>query len=298
MFYIILQERKKLITYYSFNEINKKEIDERLEVSKNHKFLYDSVNKEIKYYDSIDNKKCYVNYFDEIFFEVAKSNKKPIEYKFLACHITEEYKNITDENISLEIRGTRTLKINEYNCYDNTDIKVIFSENAFAFIEKFKESTNKFEKIYVLFLLAHAYNLYNQKFIREISLNYKKGNFKEIIELRKKIFVFDLNCFFINPVDYKKQQLNSLWKYMQNIYFVEQNHKEMKSQINDLVYLIEIDLKERAEREKEIAEELYLKRTNILTLIAIVIAMFSLISAYKDFSEMGGVEYLKYLIGL
>ena len=47
------------------------------------------------------------------------------------------YMIITNEEISNELRGTKTLNIDETNCYDNSDIKVVFSENGFAFISKF-----------------------------------------------------------------------------------------------------------------------------------------------------------------
>lgn len=104
-----------------------------------------------------------------------------------------------------------------------------------------------------------------------------------MIEVRKEISIFDLNYFFSNPVDYKKQQLYTLWAYLNSIYKVEKNREEMKNQVKDLVDLIEIELKNLAEKKDK-------NRTFWLTVFGLLITMFSLVSAYKDVKEMGWIS--------
>lgn len=50
-----------------------------------------------------------------------------------------------------------------------------------------------------------------------------------MIEVRKEIYIFDLNYFFSNPVDYKKQQLYTILNYLNSLYKIEKNREEMKN---------------------------------------------------------------------
>lgn len=312
-----------MIKYYSFKEVNREVICGIEEVNKNHKFLYESLNRDIKYYEDSSSKKKYINYFDKVYFEISEFESKPKKFDFLACYM---HKDISDEDISINLRGSKTLKIKDSNCYDNTDIKTVFSENGFAFIEKFGDQSIKFERIYISFLLAHAYNLYSEKLMLEVSKSYTNNNLRKMLELRKEIYIFDLNCFFSNPVNYKYQQQHTIWSYLSRIYSVEQNHKEMKSQIKDLVNLIEIDIKdkeinerlkekEKREKEKEEEDKRYRemlkrekerdrkleeekeketkrssRRTNILTFLGVLFAAFSIGSVYADLVELGALS--------
>ena len=252
-----------MIKYYSFIEVTKKKIKNKRLIHKNHKFLYESVNSEIKYYIDNETEKEYINYFDRVLFEIIKTNFKPDSknYNFFACHI---YKKDSDDKdidisnleISKKLRNSKTLTIDATNSYDTDHLKVVYSETGFAFIAKeYEEQIDMFEKNYILYLLAHAYNLYTEKLIEEISLCYKENNFERMLELRKEIYIFDLNCFFINPVNYQRQQLHTLWGYLQKNYLVDEKHKEMKSQAKDLVNLIELQYREDEKKEREVQKE-------------------------------------------
>ena len=230
-----------------------------------------------------DTNKEYINYFDKVYFEIDISDRKSTKCDFFACYIPNEKKDIKNEEISEELRGTKTLNIDETNCYDNSDIKVIFSENGLAFIPKFNEQKDKFERVYLLYLLAHTYNIYTKRTIIDVSNSYNSKELGKMIEVRKEISIFDLNYFFSNPVDYKKQQLYTLWIYLNSIYKVEKNRDEMKNQVKDLVDLIEIELKNISEKKDK-------NRTFWLTVFGLLITMFSLVSAYKDIKEMGWIS--------
>ncbi|WP_122894119.1 hypothetical protein [Arcobacter peruensis] len=300
-----------MIRYYGFKEIRGSELYDKQKITKNHKFLYESVNSEINYYKSDDIKMSYINYFKKIFFEIKELESKSKKADFFAYHISGDKKDISNMEISKLLRNSDTLKINESNCYDNKDIKVVFSENGFVFIAKFDEQIDKFERIYILYLLAQAYNLYTEKLMMDVSSSYKNENFNKMLTLRKEIYSFDLSCFFSNPVNYKKQQMHTIWSFLHDIYSVEENHKEMKSQVEDLVNLIEIDIREKEKeeriKEKEKEERLYrqrkeerveenekqnkkaFKRTMLLTGFGVLIAMFSLGSVYADLVELGAL---------
>lgn len=272
-----------MIKYYCFNEVEKSDLNGKVEIKKNHKFLNELIQEKVTYFKDENTNKEYINYFDKVYFEIDISNRKSTKCDFFGCYIPSEKKDITNEEISNELRGTKTLNINETNCYDNSDIKVVFSENGFAFISKFEEQKDKFERIYVLYLLAHTYNVYTKKTIIDVSNSYNSKELEKMIEVRKEISIFDLNYFFSNPVDYKKQQLYTLWAYLNSIYKVEKNREEMKNQIKDLVDLIEIELKNLAEKKDK-------NRTFWLTVFGLLITMFSLVSAYKDVKEMGWIS--------
>lgn len=268
-----------MIKYYCFKEVDKNSLNGKTETIKHHKFFNEIIQEKITYFKDEKTNKEYINYFDKVYFQIEISDNKVNKCDFFACYIPSDKKNISNEDISNELRGTKTLKIDETNCYDNIDIKVVFSENGFAFISKFNDQKDKFERVYVLYLLAHTYNLYTQQIISEISNSYKSKELQKMLDLRKEIYIFDLNYFFSNPVNYKKQQLHSIWEYLNKIYCVETNRKEMKSQVKDLVELIEIEQKEQSDKKEK-------NRILWLTVFGLLITMFSLVSAYKDIKEM------------
>lgn len=277
-----------MIKYYSFKEVDKSKLNGKGLIIKKHQFLYSSLNKKIKYY--IDNKteKEYINYFDRVFFEIIKTDYKPDakKYDFFACHIYKKDNDdkdidITDSDISKELRNSKTLTIDDSNSYNTDHLKIVYAERGFAFIaKKFKEQADMFEKNYILYLLAHAYNLYSEKLMKEISDYYEKGNDDEILKVRKEIYIFDLNCFFVNPVYNKNHQIHNLWTYLEKIYKVEQNHNQMKYQVKDLVNLIEMDLKDNENKRAS-------RRTAILGIIGLMITTLSIGSVYADLVGLG-----------
>lgn len=277
-----------MIKYYAFKKIEKSIFNKinKKKIKKNNKFLYESLNNTIEYYANLEKDIEYISYFGKVYFEISMSDEKlkPNEYDFLGCHIFDD-KETSDLSISQNLRGSSTLKVTDNNCYESVDVKVVFAERSFAFISKFNNynQKSKFEKIYILYMLAHAYNLYTEMLLLEVSNSYKNNDFERMIKLRKEIYIFDLNCFFSNPVYYERHQLNSLWCYVESIYKVEKKYIEVKTQIKDFVSLIEVLLKE--EENKKISQ-----RTFYLTLIGSIIALFSLFGAYKDFKEVFGIK--------
>ncbi len=289
-----------MIKYYSFKEVSSKEVSNTELVIKNNKYLHESIYSEIKYYKDTSTNKEFISYFDKVYFEIVEHKSKPSNFELFACYFSAENQEVTDEQISSNLRGSKTLIIDKTNSYKNSDIEVIFSENGFAFVEKFGDQTIKFEKICISFLLAQAYNLYIEKLMLMVSKSYNNDELKNMIDLRKEIYIFDLKYFFHNPVNHKNQQQHKIWEVIRKLYSVEEYHKEVKSQIKDLVNLIEMDLKEKeknekqAEKEKE--EKLYKekqieseKRTNRLTWIGIIFAAISIGSVYADLVQLGAV---------
>lgn len=260
---------------YCIKEINKSEF-KGFDIYKcdNPKFLYENLNNEIKIYDHLETEVKFFDFFGKIFFKVEKENISLEKYnlkrinneltsqdnEYHCFYISEN--TLTNGEISILLRGSTTLDINKKNSYENPDIKVVFSERAFLFINKFdKSQEDKFENILTLYLLSHAYNLYSEKTMNEIILFHKKNNVKDMLKKRKEVYSFNLSCYFSNPVKYNRHQLHNLWTYLYQLNFVNVNHQEIKSQMEDLINLVAIDRKEFEQKEledqKRISEERY-----------------------------------------
>lgn len=378
---------------YKYNEIKKeKYIKKQIEIYENTKFFYKSLNEKVKYFidKEGDIEVIYLNFFDEVYFfvEIEEINEdiKTFTVKklkdvnkelkmnndYYSLYLTGDGLGLNEERISYLLRGSKSLNSTNYNCYDNTDVKVTFSENTFVCINKFnitnettrKSQRDKFRRISILYLLAHVYNMYTERLIYDVSNSIENKEITKMLNLRDSIYIFDLKFFFNNPVNYRFHQLYAIWAYLQEIYSVEQNHKEMKSQVEDFVNIIEVRNREsekqereyvraqeelkieeerkqeklrrdaekqereneriheqlRREKEKEEREEerreeqirkekekeereiirmseedKFNKKTKRLTQLAVAIALISLVSAYKDFDELGGVKYIKSL---
>ncbi|UTJ05709.1 hypothetical protein [Arcobacter roscoffensis] len=353
---------------YKINEIKEEEFKEfQSKGLDNTKFFYKSLNEKIKYYRYKDF--IYLDFFEKVYFRIdieglelnivdfdsnslkEKNRKLKKENDYYSLYISKNELNLNDEQISYLLRGSKSLKFLEFNTYKNVDIEVTFSENTFVCKNNFdnsKSSTkkaqlDKFLRINILYLLAHVYNMYTERLMYEVSKSLDNEQNKKMLELRRDIYIFDLKYFFYNPIDYRWHQLYNIWPYLKEIYSVEHNHREMKSQVEDLVNLIEFnnrDIEKKEKEEKRLEEEKryrkiqedkdkerkeeerryrkqkdeYLKekekdeerrnlenlefnkKTKRLTKIAIAIALISLVSAYKDFEELGGVKYIKSII--
>ncbi|MBP7769498.1 MAG: hypothetical protein KA055_00085 [Aliarcobacter sp.] len=312
---------------YSLKEPNKKSyLNSTKDVFSNPKFLYDNLNNEIKIYkDEHQNISCY-NFFQKISFELNKIvisstckdfkeiNNSLNNCEYMCFYISQKEIDLNDENISLLLRGSNTLIINEKNSYDNIDIKVVFSEKGFVFINKFtKDQIDKFQNILTLYLLSHAYNLYTEQIMSEITTLHKENKIEKMLKIKKEVYGFNLSCFFSYPVKYNRHQLNQLWSYLNDMYFIKDKHLEMKYQIEDLINLVEMNKKEQEKLDKEVQERLeekrykevqeqreldnihFNKKAEKLTKIALFIAVISLLSlvgAYKDFKDLDGITYI------
>lgn len=252
-----------------------------------HKFLYQSVKDEIILYEESESSNIKIYCIFGFYFLIAKAAnctsvdeirisdfKKLDDSQAYYGHYFDNLK--ADEDISQSLRNSNTLKISDINCYDNSDIKVVFAESGFVVCSKLNLSAeDKFDRVLLLFLLSLAYNLKAEKLLQDVSNSYKKSSYEDMILLRDEIYAFDLNCYFYNPVKQNKHQVYNIWNLISQNYDVKIKHDEIKSQVVDLTGIIEL-------KHKSILEENAQKSTTKLNIIMIILAAASFISIFKD----------------
>ncbi|MFQ6341951.1 hypothetical protein [Campylobacter sp. VTCC 70190] len=214
--------------------------------------------------------------------QYCKFRKDVIEYKAIC---TDE-KNITDEEISQNLRGSFTLKINEHNCYDNPDAKVIFSEKGFLFQGKIGSYESKFQDVLSMFILSLAYREKIEYYLNLTSSIIDGEKYNNIIDIKKDFYCFNLKYFFSNPIHYNYQQKHAIWMIIFEYYSILKKHQEVKIQIENLVDILYIEQKQREEKIEKIKENKRKKIEFIFLLIGFLITLTSLISAYKDAVEL------------
>lgn len=169
------------------------------------KFLKEGVGKKIFIYEIDKYQKVYsiFGFHFLIIKEIENYESSKIFNKieglgpYYAYYSTE---NLSDEEISQKLRGSKTLKISEQNTYHNdNDIKVVVCEKGFiwcnqhtAFEEKKLE---RFEMTLKLFLIAIAYNQKSTEILDSVYSSYQSKSYKTMIEIRDEIYGFDLNYF-------------------------------------------------------------------------------------------------------
>ena len=174
-----------------------------------HKFLFDSLTKEIEYFKENENVDIYGIF--GCYFSIKK--KMAVEKKDSKSYYGYYLENNpTDSHISSVLRDSKTLKITENNCYENDDIKVVFAEKGFVLCDNFRhinesEKYNKFNRTLLMFLLALSYNIKSEELSQSVSLAYKNKSYEDMSRLRDEIYAFDLECFFYNPVKHDRQQV-------------------------------------------------------------------------------------------
>lgn len=252
-----------------------------------HKFLYQSVKDEIILYEESESSNIKIYCIFGFYFLTAKAANctsvdeiRISDFKKLddsQAYYGHYFHNLqADENISQSLRNSNTLKISDINCYDNSDIKVVFAESGFVVCSKLNLSAeDKFDRVLLLFLLSLAYNLKAEKLLQDVSNSYKKSSYEDMILLRDEIYAFDLNCYFYNPVKQNKHQVYNIWNLISQNYDVKIKHDEIKSQVVDLTGIIEL-------KHKSILEENAQKSTTKLNIIMIILAAASFISIFKD----------------
>lgn len=259
-----------------------------------HKFLYQSVKDEIILYEESENSNIKIYCIFGFYFlivqglnctsvdEIRISDfKKLDDSQAYYGHYFDNLKD--DEDISQSLRNSNTLKISDINCYDNSDIKVVFAESGFVVCSKLNlNAEDKFDRVLLLFLLSLAYNLKAEKLLQDVSNAYKNSSYEDMILLRDEIYAFDLNCYFYNPVKQNKHQVYNIWNLISQNYDVKIKHDEIKSQVVDLTTIIE-------SKHKAFLEEKSKKNERKLTLIGIAIGIASLVSVFKDFKELFGI---------
>ncbi|MEV9526339.1 hypothetical protein [Aliarcobacter butzleri] len=252
-----------------------------------HKFLYQSVKDEIILYEESESSNIKIYCIFGFYFLIAKAANctsvdeiRISDFKKLddsQAYYGHYFNNLqADENISQSLRNSNTLKISDINCYDNSDIKVVFAESGFVVCSKLNFSAeDKFDRVLLLFLLSLAYNLKAEKLLQDVSNSYKNSSYEDMILLRDEIYDFDLNCYFYNPVKQNKHQVYNIWNLISKNYDVKIKHDEIKSQVVDLTGIIEL-------KHKAILEYNAQKSTTKLNIIMIILAAASFISVFKD----------------
>ncbi|MGJ0303602.1 hypothetical protein NG774_09700 [Aliarcobacter cryaerophilus] len=259
--------------------INKPDLSNYKKENIPHKFLYNSLKKEIFVYINNKNNEEKIYDFFGVYFLFISENIDIKSTKFISLYDRDGYKvyyenkNLDDIEISQKLRGSKTLKVTDKNSYDNDDIKAIFSEKGFLVCNKMAHiDENKFERVLILYMLALAYIIKAQNLLQDVSQAHEDKSFEKMIILKDDVYSFDLNCYFFNPVLQNRHQVFNIWQIISKCYFVKEVYHEVKTQVSDLTKIIEHHRKEEQEkREKSLDRK--------LTYIGIFIGIMSAISA-------------------
>ncbi|HEC1809489.1 TPA: hypothetical protein R1719_001400, partial [Campylobacter lari] len=196
--------------------------------------------------------------------------------------------NMNDGKISQLLRGSSTLKIDKSNCYDNPDIKVVFSEKGFLFQARFNNCESKFNDTMTMFALSLAYREKMEYYLNLTSSIIDKENYHDVIDIKKDFYVFNLKYFFSNPVHYNYQQKHAIWKIIFQYYNILEQHQELKIQIENLVDILHIEQNQEEDKKEKIKENKRKKIEMIFLIIGGFVTLASLVSAYKDAMELFG----------
>lgn len=245
-----------------------------------HKFLYSSLKEEIFVYTNKKNSENKIYDFFGVYFLIINENSQtngyePIYQKdgYKAYYFDKDLEEIA---ISQNLRSSKTLKITDINCYDNDDIKVVFSEKGFLVANKMNVSNeDKFERVTILYMLSLAYKIKAENLLQEVSKAYTKKSFEKMINLKDDIYAFDLNCYFFNPVLQSRHQVFTIWQIVSKYYFVEEVYLEIKTQVSDLTKIIEQHQKDKKEQREKRFE-------TTLTYFGLFIAAMSAYPVIKD----------------
>ncbi|AJD03969.1 hypothetical protein UPTC4110_1437 [Campylobacter lari CCUG 22395] len=196
--------------------------------------------------------------------------------------------NMNDGKISQLLRGSSTLKIDKSNCYDNPDIKVVFSEKGFLLQAKFNNCESKFNDTMTMFALSLAYREKMEHYLNLTSSIIDKENYHDVIDIKKDFYIFNLKYFFSNPVHYNYQQKHAIWKIIFQYYNILEQHQELKIQIENLVDILHIEQNQEENKKEKIKENKRKKIEMIFLIIGGFVTLASLVSAYKDAKELFG----------
>ncbi|MDA3969636.1 hypothetical protein [Helicobacter ibis] len=125
------------------------------------------------------------------FYETTRTN-----YNTIYINNKDEPK-ISDKEISQKLRGSFTLKIDSDNCYDNPDIRVVFSEKGFLLQDNYGDQINKFESSLMMFILSLAYREKIESFLHRTANIINNKNHSDFISFKKDFDYFNLKYFLI-----------------------------------------------------------------------------------------------------
>lgn len=254
---------------------------EETEIS--HKFLNSQVIKNLKKYNCKDYANMVIYKFADKFSflviaddDIPANKVKPHEIKkiqgvsiadhdsYVYCCYTNKNINTDDDSISQLLRGSSSLKITEHNSYSFDFMKVVFAERGFVLLSSMEEM---FERCVLMFIVSLAYNYYNSALLSQMSELDQRRDLKEMINVRDKYFYYNLLVYFTNPIKYQRYALFAIWEKMSNFYHVDKVHNEVKSQLNDLVGIIQNKIETRFQR--------------FISVLGVIVAIISVFAAFK-----------------
>ncbi len=182
-------------------------------------------------------------------------NNFELDKNFIYYIIKGKNNGLNDEQISILLRGSKTLKILSENRYTSNDIDVVFAESGFLMLSnsKFGIDDKKAERFILLFLIGLAYNINTQKFIEKtintVSDPDKAKKVKELEKIRDDFCIYSIKSFFLNPVKQEKHQCYEIWEFIERNYHVRKFYNEAKKQVSELTLLIRGDLDKKFEHK-------------------------------------------------
>ena len=244
-----------------------------------HDFIYDGIKKECKVYEMQNNIKIFQ--ILNLYFLVIKSVDFEYDGDETLCNGQKEYpakeiyryfhgkrksdklnnirpdedflyyvfvskdNDLNDYQISMLLRGSKTLKFSSNNRYMSGDIYVSFAQKGFLVVQNFQhnEFDDKIKRLILLFLIGLAYKISVSNFIDQIKdvvdvSNIRETNIKALEKIRDDFYFYNIKSFFLNPVKQDKHQCCEIWKFIERNYHVGKFYNEAKKQVSELTLLI------------------------------------------------------------
>lgn len=219
--------------------------------------------------------------------ETEKVNNKKVSFylKENIENLTEKAQEVLHKEISKLLRGSDTWRRKDgENCFVSDDGKTlfVFDANRFGVIGNNLRSPLYFKIALQIYALAMAYNIKTDEFINKMEKAYKRNILKEMCEVRDEIYEFNFLYYFENPISLNSFFYVRIWEYFVKFLRVKEKHNEMKTQISELVNIIEMRKKEEQAKieakEKEEQAQKDKEREIKFTRIGIAIALISLLA--------------------
>ncbi|OUT14688.1 hypothetical protein B9N64_04475 [Campylobacter concisus] len=185
---------------------------------------------------------------DRYFYGRRKSDKlnniRP-DKDFLYYVFVSRDNDLNDYQISMLLRGSKTLKFSSNNRYIAEDIHISFAEKGFLVVQNFQhnEFDDKIKRLILLFLIGLAYKTSASNFIDQIKdvvdvSNIEETNIKALEKIRDDFCFYNIKSFFLNPVKQEYHQSYKTWDFIAENYNVREIYNESKKQISELASLV------------------------------------------------------------
>ncbi|MDY0135562.1 MAG: hypothetical protein RBS36_00195 [Thiomicrospira sp.] len=212
-------------------------------VSSTHKLLHASLLAGVCFYED-DAGLEYIQFFDSVFFVLSRgADAQAVESKFRTQanrlqSLSKEFcfyqasGDQDEEVISQTLRGSKSLKLHDGNCFASEDVKAVFAEKG-AWVYS-KKGNKHFDRFVLLYLLAQSYNLHSERQLEKVANAYDSKQLSKMRDLKESALAFDVKYYFSNPVLSDRHQGRQIWCLLAGLFEVAQLHDEVKSQIQDL----------------------------------------------------------------